>query len=82
VVVRFAPLVASNVAEVIWHKTQQTKFLPDGSLQFRAAVSGLAEIPWWNLSYGDQAKVLKPARLRRIIAQRAKNMAAIYKESD
>jgi predicted DNA-binding transcriptional regulator YafY len=82
VVVRFKPFVAQNVAEVKWHKTQRTKLLPDCSLEFRATVSGLLEISWWILRYGDQAEVLRPARLRRIIAQRAHNMSAIYKESD
>lgn len=71
VVVRFQPLVAGNVAEVIWHRTQRTNYLPDGSLEFRVTVSGLNEIAWWILGYGDQAEVLQPARLRRIIAQRA-----------
>jgi predicted DNA-binding transcriptional regulator YafY len=78
VAVRFKSLVARNVAEVNWHKTQRTKFLPDGSMVFHVTVSGLSEIAWWILSYGDQAEVLQPARLRQLIAQRAKNMAAIY----
>jgi proteasome accessory factor B len=81
VVVRFKPLVAGNVAEVIWHKTQRTKLLPDGALEFHATVSGLNEIAWWILGYGDQAEVLKPARLRRIVAQRAQNMATMYNGS-
>lgn len=80
VVLRFSPFVARNVAEVTWHKTQQTKILPDGYLEFRATVSGLTEICWWILRYGDQVEVLKPARLRRMIAQRAANMAAMYKD--
>jgi proteasome accessory factor B len=78
VVVRFKPLVARNVAEVNWHQTQRTEFQPDGSMLFRATVSGLSEIAWWILGYGDQAEVLQPARLRQLIAQRARNMAAIY----
>jgi predicted DNA-binding transcriptional regulator YafY len=81
IVVRFKSLVAGNVAAVMWHKTQKTKFLPDGSLEFRATVSGLTEIAWWILGYGDQAEVLRPAKLRRIIAARAKNMAAMYNGS-
>jgi proteasome accessory factor B len=81
VVVRFKPLVAGNVAEVIWHKTQRTKFLSDGSLEFRVTVSGLNEVAWWILGYGDQAEVLQPARLRRLVAQRAQNMAAMYNGS-
>ena len=78
VAVRFKSLVARNVAEVNWHKTQRTKFLPDGSMVFRATVSGLSEIAWWILGYGDQAEVLQPERLRQLIAQRARNMAAMY----
>jgi proteasome accessory factor B len=78
VTVRFKSLVARNVAEVIWHKTQRTRFLADGSLEFRATVSGLNEIAWWILGYGDQAEVLQPARLRRLEAQRAMKMAEMY----
>ncbi len=81
ITVRFKSLVARNVAEVNWHKTQRMEFLPDGSMIFRVTVSGLSEIAWWILSYGDQAEVLQPARLRQLIAQRAKNMAAIYNGS-
>ncbi len=80
VVVRFQPLVARNVAEVVWHKTQRLEFQKDGSLEFRAQVSGLSEIAWWILGYGDQAEVLKPVKLRRLVAQRAANMHAIYSE--
>lgn len=78
VVVRFEPLVARNVAEVAWHKTQRLKFLEDGSLEFRANVSGLNEIVWWILGYGDQAEVLQPAKLRRLVAQRAENLVGLY----
>jgi proteasome accessory factor B len=80
VVVRFTHLVAKNVAEVQWHKSQSTRSLPDNSLEFQATVSGLDEICWWILGYGDQAEVIRPARLRRLICQRAKNMVAIYGE--
>jgi proteasome accessory factor B len=82
VVIRFKPMVARNVAEVIWHKTQQTIFLPDGSVEFRVRVSGLREISWWILGYGDQAEVLKPAALRKIVADRAHNMAAMYNSGE
>jgi proteasome accessory factor B len=78
VIVKFGSLVSRNVSEVNWHPSQRIKFLPDGSLLFQATVSGLTEICWWVLGYGDQAEVLQPAKLRRMVAQRAKNMAAIY----
>jgi predicted DNA-binding transcriptional regulator YafY len=82
VVIRFSSFVAKNVAEVNWHKTQRTKFLDDGSLEFHVTVSGFKEIQWWILRYGDQAEVLKPARLRRIMQQRAANMATMYREEE
>jgi len=78
VLVRFGKMVAKNVAEVAWHKTQEVEFRDDGTLDFRATVSGLNEISWWVLGYGDQAEVLQPAELRRIVAERAKRMARQY----
>jgi predicted DNA-binding transcriptional regulator YafY len=78
VVIRFEKMVAQNVAEVAWHKTQELTFNDDGSLEFRATVSGLNEISWWILGYGDQAEVLRPAKLRRMVAQRAERMVQRY----
>jgi proteasome accessory factor B len=78
VVVRFAPLVARNVAEVAWHKTQRIVERQDGSIDFHVSVSGLNEISWWILGYGDQAEVLRPARLRQMIADRAGKLVELY----
>jgi predicted DNA-binding transcriptional regulator YafY len=78
VVVRFEPLVARNVGEVLWHKTQQLEFQPDGSLLYKVRVSGLDEIMWWILGYGDQAEVLEPLKLRRMVAVRANRLAEVY----
>ena len=80
VVVRFSKMVAQNVAEVTWHKTQQSTFNEDGTLDFHVTVSGLNEISWWILGYGDQAEVLKPPELRTLIAQRVERMATMYNE--
>ena len=78
VTIRFSKLVAHNVAEVGWHKTQRLQFNPDGTLDFHVTVSGLNEISWWILGYGDQAEVLKPAKLRKLIADRARQMVEVY----
>jgi predicted DNA-binding transcriptional regulator YafY len=80
VVVRFSKLVAQNVAEVRWHKTQRAEFRDDGSMDFHATISGLGEISWWILGYGDQAEALEPPPLRRLIADRARAMAEKYRE--
>jgi proteasome accessory factor B len=78
VVVRFRKKVARNVAEVLWHKTQQTRFEPDGSLIFECTVTGLDEISWWVMGYGDQAEVIDPPQLKRIVSERARRMVETY----
>ncbi len=78
VVVRFSKLVAQNVAEVRWHKTQRLQINDDGTLDFHVTVSGLREISWWILGYGDQAEVLEPPELRRIIAKHAASLVEKY----
>jgi proteasome accessory factor B len=79
VLIRFSKLVAQNVAEVVWHKTQQTAARDDGTLDFRVTVSGINEISWWILGYGDEAEVLEPPALRRLVAERAARMAQRYR---
>ena len=78
VVIRFSSLVATNVAEVVWHPTQKLEPQADGSLLFHAKVSGINEISWWILGYADQAEVLRPQRLRKLVGERAASMARIY----
>lgn len=80
VVIRFAPMVARNVAEVVWHKTQQVEFQSDGSCLFQVHVAGLTEISWWILGYGDQATVLEPPELREMIVAKARKMVQAYEE--
>ncbi len=78
VVVRFRPKMAGNVEEVAWHRTQQTRCLPDGSLIFEVDVDGISEIAWWILGYGQEAVVQEPPELRRLLAEQTQAMAAQY----
>lgn len=80
VAIRFQPLVAQNVAEVNWHRTQRIEWHKSGAIDFHATVSGLGEITWWVLGYGDQAEVLSPPELRRRVAQHARQLAERYKD--
>lgn len=82
VVVRFSKLVAKNVAEVVWHRRQRLEFNPDGTLDFHVTVSGIKEISWWILGYGDQAEVIRPPELRRLVAGHARRMARLYEGRD
>lgn len=76
---KFASQMARNVAMVNWHKTQKTILRPDGTLDFEVTVSGLDEIVWWILGYGDQVEVKHPYKLKRLVAQRVKKMASNYR---
>ena len=79
ILIRFDKMVAQNVAEVRWHKTQEATFNEDGTLDFRVKVSGLNEISWWVLGYGDRAEVIEPPELRDIVSGHAKRMVGRYK---
>lgn len=74
----FSAVVSRNVAEVLWHPTQRCQFREDGSLDYYVTVSGVREIVWWVLGYGDQVEVLKPERLRREAARRHRAAAERY----
>ena len=78
VVVRFQPLVAHNVAEVTWHKSQRIAWNTDGSMDFRVVVDGINEISWWILGYGDKAQVLRPSSLVQIVKKHIDRMAEAY----
>lgn len=78
VVIRFQPLVATNVSEVSWHSTQRLRWNADGTMDFMATVDGLQEIVWWVLGYGDQAEVLQPPEFRRMLQHHVERMAQTY----
>ena len=68
VVLRFAPTIAGRVEEATWHPSQRIEREPDGSLLWRATVSGTIEIRLWILQWGDEVEVLEPAELREDVA--------------
>ena len=63
----FTAKVGTNVSEVLWHPTQKVELLEDGRCLMGFEVDGLNEIAWWICGYADQVKVLKPAKLRRLV---------------
>lgn len=82
VALHFSRKVAGNVAEVLWHKSQQIERLHDGSMIFRVTVDGLTEISWWILGYGAEVEVKGPAVLRNRMAKMVGQMAAIYRRKN
>jgi predicted DNA-binding transcriptional regulator YafY len=78
VVLRFAPSVAARVQEATWHPTQSVAVEPDGSLLWRAKVSGPIEIRLWILSWGDEVEVVSPPALRDDVAATHRRAVARY----
>jgi proteasome accessory factor B len=68
IALRFAPSVAGRVGEATWHRTQQIERQADGSLVWRATVSGTIEVRLWILSWGDEVEVISPPELRDDVA--------------
>ena len=65
---RFDAAVAARVQEATWHPSQRVETEADGSLRWRARVSGSIEVRVWILSWGAQVEVLQPADLRAEVA--------------
>lgn len=65
----FSARVATNVAEVQWHRSQRHDLLKDGRCKMTFRVDGLDEISWWVCGYADQVEVVRPPKLRQIVRQ-------------
>jgi predicted DNA-binding transcriptional regulator YafY len=77
VVLRFNPRAADYVREKKWHESQQLCELKGGGVELRMNLSSLAEVERWILSWGGDAKVLKP---RELVEAVKKSAAAILKQ--
>jgi proteasome accessory factor B len=78
IAIRFSPSVAQRVAETRWHPSQVEETEADGSLLWRARVSGVLEIRAWILGWGPEAEVLEPDDLRAWVAAQHAEAAAQY----
>jgi len=67
--VRISPGWARWVREKIWHESQKITQLPDGGLEVTFRVAGLDEIKRWVLSFGPEAIVMEPPKLREFVCQ-------------
>jgi proteasome accessory factor B len=76
VVIRFNARAADYVREKKWHPSQQLREMKGGGVELKLKLSSLAEIERWVLSWGGDAKVLKPGELAESVR---KSAAAILK---
>jgi predicted DNA-binding transcriptional regulator YafY len=74
VVIRFNPRAADYVREKKWHESQQLRELKSGGVELSLKLSSLMEIERWVLSWGGDAKVLKPRELIESVRNSAKKI--------
>jgi proteasome accessory factor B len=74
VVIRFNPRAADYVREKKWHPSQQLSELKGGGVELKLKLSSLAEIERWILSWGGDAKVLKPRELAGAVRKSAQRI--------
>ncbi|MDP2681259.1 MAG: WYL domain-containing protein [Deltaproteobacteria bacterium] len=52
-----------------WAKNQKIKEQKDGSIILEIKTSGFWDVKKWVLSFGAEAKVLKPEKLRKALSE-------------
>ena len=63
----FSPKVAADAKEFDFHPTQKMIEKPDGSLVVSFKAGGSLEMAWHLFTWGDEVKVLKPVKLKRLL---------------
>jgi predicted DNA-binding transcriptional regulator YafY len=67
VVIRFNTRVADFIREKRWHESQELRELKNGDVELKLKLSSLVEIERWVLSWGGDARVLKPRELAEAV---------------
>ena len=76
VIIRFNPRAADYIREKKWHPSQQLRELKSGGAELKMKLSSLAEVERWVLSWGGDAKVLKPKELAELVKRAAQEILA------
>lgn len=79
---RFDATVAAAVTETLWHPSQESEELEDGSAVLTFEVDGIEEILWWILGYGRHVVVEEPEELWKRVAAELSAAAAAYVAND
>ncbi len=74
VTIRFNARAADYIREKRWHESQILRELKNGGVELNMKLSSLVEIERWVLSWGGDAKVIKPRELVEAVKQSAKRI--------
>lgn len=76
VVIQFNARAADYIREKKWHESQQLRELKGGGVELQMKLSSLAEVERWILSWGGDARVLKPRELAEAVKSAARKIVA------
>lgn len=79
-VVRFTSGAARWVADEQWHPDQQSRVLPDGTMELRVPYADPRELMQDILRFGPEVEVLEPGELRRAVAERLEHALERYQQ--
>lgn len=68
VVLRITPGGAAEARAWRWHPTQTVEDQPDGGVVVRFRASGMRELAWHLFTWGEQVRIVAPARLKAVMA--------------
>ena len=74
VVIRFSARAADYIREKKWHESQQLQELKSGGVDLHVKLSSLIEVERWILSWGGDAKVIKPRELAEAVRRSAEKI--------
>lgn len=75
---RFSKTVAEDVREFHFHKTQKINTNADGSVTVSFKCSGIREVAWHLMTWGEHVEVISPPRLKRMMVP----LAEIFAKSE
>lgn len=78
----FSESAAPYVKERVWPGHYEFEENDDGSLVMHLKTSGYGDVKRWILSFGNDARVLEPLKLRDDIAETCRKMAEGYAKKD
>ena len=77
---RFRADAAPDAATFLFHLDQSIEQHEDGTLTVRFKAGGIGEMCWHLVTWGDSVKIVKPAKLRRRLAQMCEDLAVHHRD--
>ena len=80
VTISFSSELAPYIRERFWHREQKIEEQDDSTLYLTMPARSVLEIKRWVLSWGSEARVIKPEKLARQIRGEAEKILSVYGE--